>query len=63
MYFITGLSKRGKYFPSFLEVPDGYATGIQLVYSQRYINADILSLQIFRSPMVSYVLLRLVQRR
>ena len=31
-------------FPSFPEVPVGYAAGIQLVYySQRYISVDILS--------------------
>ena len=30
-------------FPSFPKVPVGYATGSQLVYSQRYISANILS--------------------
>ena len=43
IYFITGLSRRGVDFPSFPEVPIGYAARIQLVYSQRYISADILS--------------------
>ena len=37
IYFITGLSRRGKYFPQFLDVPIGYALGSQLEYSQRYI--------------------------
>ena len=30
-------------FPSFLEVPVGYAAGSHLVYSQRYISTNILS--------------------
>ena len=43
IYFITGLWRRGVDFPSFPEVPVGYATWSQLVYSQRYISTDILS--------------------
>ena len=43
IYFITGLSRRGLDFPSFLEVPTSCVVGIQLVYSQRYIGADVLS--------------------
>ena len=43
IYFITGLSRRGQDFPQFPDVPVSYAIGNQLVYSQRYISADILS--------------------
>ena len=35
-------------FPSFTEVPVGYAAGSQLVYSQRYISIDILSHSYFQ---------------
>ena len=43
IYFITGLSRRGVDFPSFPEALVGYVVGSELVYSQRYISADILS--------------------
>ena len=43
IYFITGLSRRGVYFPSFPEVLAGFLVGIQLVYCQRYIGASLLS--------------------
>ena len=43
IYFITKISRREVDFPSFPEVPVGYAVGSQLVYSQRYISTDILS--------------------
>ena len=43
-------------FPSFPEVPVDYAIGSQLVYSQRYISADILSPSDFQ---VSEVQLRI----
>ena len=43
IYFITGLSRRGVDFPLFLEVPIGYATWGQLMYSQISISMDILS--------------------
>ena len=48
IYLIIGLSRRGVDFPSFLEVPVGYATGSQLEYSQRYISAYILSPSYFQ---------------
>ena len=48
IYFIIGISRRGVDFPSFPEVPVGYATRSQLVYSQRYISADILSPSYFQ---------------
>ena len=57
IYFITGLLRRGVDFLSFPEVLVGSEAGIQLVYSQRYISTDILSLEI------SYVFLHLVVRR
>ena len=43
VYFITGLSRRGVDFPSFPEVPAGCVVGSQLVYSQRYIGAHLVS--------------------
>ena len=43
IYFIIGLSRRGVDFPSFPEVPTGCVEGSQLVYSQRYIGALVLS--------------------
>ena len=43
IYFINGLLRREVDFPSFPEVPVGYEARSQLVYSQRYINVDILS--------------------
>ena len=48
IYFITSLSRRGVDFPSFPEVPVGYAIGNQLGYSQRYISTSILSSSIFQ---------------
>ena len=35
-------------FPSFPEVPIGYAAWSQLVYSHRYISTDILSPSVFQ---------------
>ena len=43
VYFITRLSRRWVDFPSFSEVLVGCVARSQLVYSQRYIRADILS--------------------
>ena len=37
-------------FPLFLEVLDGCLVGIQLVYSQRYIGANVLSPSEFQVP-------------
>ena len=48
MCFITGLLRREVDFPSFPEVPIGYARGSQLVYSQRYISVYILSPSYFQ---------------
>lgn len=39
---------RGVDFPSFPEVPAGCVAGSQLVYSQRYIGADVLSASNFQ---------------
>ena len=47
-YFITGLSRRGKDFPQFLNAPVDYAARSQLAYSQRYIRDDIISLANFQ---------------
>ena len=47
IYFIIGISRRGVEFPSFIKVPTGYVARSQLVYSQRYIGVDILSLSYF----------------
>ena len=43
IYFITGLLRRGVDFPSFPNVLAGCVAGSQLVYSQRYIGAHVLS--------------------
>ena len=37
-------------FPSFLDVPTGCVAGSQLVYSQRYIGAHVLSPSKFQVP-------------
>ena len=50
IYFITGLSRRGVDFPSFPNVPAGCVAGSQLVYSQRYIGAHVLSPSEFQVP-------------
>ena len=50
IYFITGLLRRRLDFPSFPDVPDGCVVGIQLVYSQRYIGAHVLSPLKFQVP-------------
>ena len=50
IYFITGLSRRGVYFPSFPDMPAGCVEGSQLVYSQRYIAAHVLSPSDFQVP-------------
>ena len=50
IYFITGLSRRGMDFPSFPDVPTGFVAGSQLVYSQRYIGAHVLSPSEFQVP-------------
>ena len=43
VYFITRLLRRGVDFPLFPKVLAGCVAGSQLVYSQKYIGADILS--------------------
>ena len=43
IYLITGLSRRGVDFSFFPEVPVGYVAGSQLVSTQRYIGANVLS--------------------
>ena len=50
IYFIIGLSRRGVDFPSFPDVPAGCVAGSQLVYSQRYIGAHVLSPSEFQVP-------------
>ena len=50
IYFIIGLSRRGLDFTSFLDVPAGCVAGSQLVYSQRYIGAHVLSPSEFQVP-------------
>jgi hypothetical protein len=43
IYFITRISRRGKDFPQFPDVPVGVATESKLMYSQRYIGVEVLS--------------------
>jgi hypothetical protein len=43
IYFITGLSRRGEYFPQFPYVPVGVSPKSQVMYSQRYIGVDLHS--------------------
>ena len=50
IYFITGLSRRGVDFPSFLDMPASCVAGGQLVYSQIYIGAHVLSPSQFQVP-------------
>ena len=50
IYFITGLSRRGVDFSSFPDMPAGCVAGSQLVYSQRYIGAHVLSPSEFQVP-------------
>lgn len=42
IYFITGLSRRGEYFPKFPNVPHGVVVEIQLVYPQIYVWGHVV---------------------
>jgi hypothetical protein len=48
IYFIIGLSRRGEDFPHFPYVLVGVLAEIQLMYYQKYIGVDVLSLVYFQ---------------
>ena len=42
MYSISGLFKRGEYFPQFPDVPYGVVNDIQIVYTLRYFGPHVV---------------------
>jgi hypothetical protein len=43
VYFITGLARRGVYFPHFPTLLTGVTGNTQVAYVQRFVNPDITS--------------------
>jgi hypothetical protein len=62
VYFITGLSRRGEYFPHFPVLPPGVAGETQLAYVQRYVGHMFIPLRSSRFVVVSCGYLHLRER-